>query len=62
MIELCRKELGGICVFDISESQLLKLNDGKFDELTGRPITSLKNVNRVVNTLQEVGIIKKIVL
>src|SRR5574337_648926 len=62
LIELCRKELGGICVFDISESQLLKLNDGKFDELTGRPITSLKNVNRVVNTLHEVGIIKKILL
>ena len=59
LIELCNKKLGGIHVFDISESQLLKLIDGKFDELTGRPITSLKDVNRVVNTLQEVGIIKK---
>lgn len=59
LVELCSGELGEIYIFDIPEIELLKMKHNDYDNFSGRPITSLGDVNRVVNTLKEVGIIRK---
>ena len=59
LVELCSGELGEIYIFDIPEIELLKMKHNDYDKFNGRPITSLGDVNRVVNTLKEVGIIRK---
>lgn len=59
LVELCSGELGGIYIFDIPEIELLKMKRNDYDNFSRRSTTSLGDVNRVVNTLKEVGIIRK---